>query len=223
MPFDVQQFLDVFGGYNAEVFPAQVVLLVAALLALRLAANGDSSSSKAASSILVLLWLWAGVVYHWIFFSAINTAAIAFGSLFVLQALVFFYAGVVRNEMSFSGQSGLTSAIGTSFVIYAVIVYPLIGMASGHAYPYAPTFGVPCPTTIFTLGLLLRSGRRVPLYVLPIPLAWSLIGGSAAYLLGMWEDLGLLVAGFIGAWLLVSDHFSREPRDRSASMVLKEN
>ncbi|WP_414541485.1 DUF6064 family protein [Nostoc sp. CCY0012] len=30
-------------------------------------------------------------------------------------------------------------------------MYPLIGYALGRIFPTSPTFGVPCPTTIFTV------------------------------------------------------------------------
>lgn len=223
MPFDSAQFLEVFARYNAAVFPAQVVLLVAALVAIRFAARADMASSKVTASILSLLWLWMGVAYHWLFFSQINGAAVLFGGFFVLQSLVFIYAGVIGSELSFHRPSGVTSMIGTTFLIYALIVYPLIGMAAGHSYPYSPTFGLPCPTTIFTFGLLLRSARKVPLYVLAIPLVWTLLGVSAAYSFGIWEDLGLLVAGVVGTWVLVGDRLARAFRTRGGGLTLKEN
>jgi hypothetical protein len=44
-----------------------------------------------------------------------------------------------------------------------MVVYPLLGIRFGHSYPRAPLFGVaPCPTTIFTFGLLLWATRSVP-------------------------------------------------------------
>ena len=64
MQFNAQQFLDVFASYNTAVFPAQIVLLVAGLLALRLAGNGDLTSSRTTTGVLSLLWLWMGYVYQ---------------------------------------------------------------------------------------------------------------------------------------------------------------
>jgi hypothetical protein len=82
--------------------------------------------------------------------------------------------------------------------------YPLLGSAFGHLYPVSPVFGVaPCPTVIFTFGLLLWSTARVPGYVLVIPFLWSLLGFSAAVSLGMREDYGLVVAGLLGTALLL--------------------
>lgn len=51
--------------------------------------------------------------------------------------------------------------------------------------------------------MLLWTNRRVPLYVLAIPLAWTFLGFWAAISLGMIEDLGLLVAGLIGSMLII--------------------
>ncbi len=59
----------------------------------------------------------------------------------------------------------------------------------------------PCPVTIFTFGLLLTSvGVSTWLYL--IPLLWSLIGGSAAFLLGIPQDWVLLVSGVAVALML---------------------
>ena len=63
------------------------------------------------------------------------------------------------------------------------LAYPGAAIVLGLSYPRSPTFGVPCPTAILTAGLLLlvptREARRLGV----IPLAWSAIGGSAAFLL----------------------------------------
>ena len=69
----------------------------------------------------------------------------------------------------------------------------------GHAAVELPIFGVtPCPVTIFTLGLFLLADR-VPKSLLIIPVLWSLIGGSAAFLLDVRQDWALLVSGVVAA------------------------
>ena len=74
-------------------------------------------------------------------------------------------------------------------------VYPHIGMLTGHAWPDMPMFGVtPCPVTIFTFGMLLLA-RGYSRWLLVIPVVWSLIGGSAAFLLGVQQDWLLLASG----------------------------
>jgi hypothetical protein len=78
-------------------------------------------------------------------------------------------------------------------ILYALILYPIVGSLLGHVYPSSPTFGLPCPTTIFTFGMLLWV-RKPPLIVLIIPVLWSIVGFSAALQLGIKEDIGLPMA-----------------------------
>lgn len=221
MPFDTQQFMDVFARYNGSVFPAQIVLLAAGLFALRLAGNGDKASSRISTTILSALWLWMGYVYHWVFFARINDLAIVFGAMFVMQAAILFYAGVIRDDLRFERQAGIRSYIGTVVIVYALLIYPVIGMAAGHSYPYSPTFGVPCPTTIFTFGLLIRSSHRVPFYVLPLMLVWAAVGTSGGFLLGVPEDLGLLVAGVTAVAFVITDRLDR--LHSHTALAVKEN
>lgn len=84
---------------------------------------------------------------------------------------------------------------GKVLVGYALVGYPLIGYLSGHYYPQTPTFGAPCPTTIFTIGVVLwaqpaRAGR-----LLAIPVAWAGIATAAALQLSVPQDYGLTAAG----------------------------
>jgi hypothetical protein len=93
---------------------------------------------------------------------------------------------------------------GLIFIIYATVIYPVVGMLVGHGYPQSPVFGVaPCPTVIFTFGFLLWAPERVPIKVLIPPVLWAAVGTSAAVNLGMFEDLGLLVAGLATTVLVV--------------------
>jgi hypothetical protein len=94
-----------------------------------------------------------------------------------------------------------------------MLVYPLLGTLLGHGYPRSPSFGVaPCPTTIFSFGLLLLTSAKVPRSVLVIPFLWSLLGFTAALLLGVREDSGLLVAGVLSVALLLWRDRTRVPR-----------
>jgi hypothetical protein len=63
---------------------------------------------------------------------------------------------------------------------------------------------VPCPTTIFTIGLLFWVARPLPLRLLVIPLLWAFVGSSAVILLGVVQDVGLLASGLLGLFLLRS-------------------
>jgi len=197
LPFTLEQFLDIFRQYNISVWPIQVVLVILAITATYFSIFKKSYSDKIIVSILAFLWLWIGIVYHLIYFSSINKAAIVFGSLFIIQSLLFFYFGIIKGKLRFQFSLNRYGITGMVLILFALIIYPLLAYWLGHVYPSSPTFGLPCPTTIFTFGILLFSSSRVPVIVIIIPAIWSIIGFSAAVSLGMKEDTWLLIAALI--------------------------
>lgn len=208
VPFTTEQFLEVFESYNRTVWPMQMVLILAGVIAPYLAVR--KQSGRPISVILAFLWLWMGVVYHILNFAGINKAAYVFGVLFIFQAGVFLYYGVFKNSLSFGYRADGYGVTGLVLLIYALVIYPALGYMLGHVYPQSPTFGLPCPTTIFTFGILLWTDKRVPLMVLVIPFLWSIIGFTAALSLGIREDTGLLVAGLLATGLLALRNHRRE-------------
>jgi hypothetical protein len=161
-----------------------------------------SKSDKIISSILAFLWLWMGIVYHLIFFSKINKAAYLFGFVFILQGIIFLYFGVFQNKLCFQFRSARYGLTGIFLVIFALIGYPFLGYFLGHHYPSSPTFGLPCPTTIFSFGILLLTNKKFPILILAIPFLWSIVGFLAAINFGMIEDSGLLISALLSTVLL---------------------
>ena len=201
-PFTAAEFFAVFRAYNLAVWPAQIVLIAGAVAAVGLAQARTRPGRSAAGFLLAAMWLWMGAVYHLMFFASINPAAYVFGALFILQGGLFAHAAW-RGQLTFTRRGGASEAAGWVLVLYALVVYPAIGLLTGRASPDGPTFGAPCPTAIFTLGLLLWADRPVPIRLLLVPLAWSLLGASAAWSFGMLEDVGLTLAGILTALLIV--------------------
>ena len=218
MPFTVNQFFDVFARYNVAVWPAQLFLYALAIFAIYLAIQRKSYLSSGISYILAAFWIWMGLVYHFWYFSTVNRIALIFAASFVLQGILFFIAGCWKPQLDFGPRLNLQGIVGGAFLLYALIIYPALGYWFGHRYPAAPTFGLPCPTTIFTFGILLWTDRRVPLYLLAIPLAWSFIGVWAAISLGVREDYGLLAAGVIASGLTVWRDKNKHRQVRSYSL-----
>jgi hypothetical protein len=203
-PFSLDQFLAVFKNYNEAVFPMQIILFLLSVLIIYLTIKPKMKYDKTISGFLAFLWLWMGIIYHLIFFTSINIAAYVFGSFFILQGVLFLIAGVLQNKISYKFKSDLYGKIGITLILFSLIIYPVIGYLLDHLYPYSPTFGLPCPTTIFTFGILLLNTNRCPLYILIIPFLWSVIGFTAAFNFGIWEDTGLFVAGLLSTSLLLT-------------------
>ena len=204
LPFTAEVFFSVFEQYNRAIWPAQIVAyglgLVVVLLTLRPVPGGN----KVIGALLAAAWAWIGVVYHLMHFAAIDVAAPAFGAVFIVQALLFAWTGAIGGKIAFRFRADVFGWTGLGFVFFAMAVYPLIGWLAGHGWPRAPLFGIaPCPTTIFTMGVLMLTEGRTPLRLVAIPVLWSLIGGTAAWLLEVPEDFALLLVGLGGLGLIL--------------------
>jgi hypothetical protein len=204
IPFTIEQFYGVFRAYNIAVWPAQWFLVFLGLAAVVLALAPRRGSGVAVSAILGALWAWIAVAYHLAFFARISPPAYGFAALSAAGAVVFIWVGVIRRSLAFKWVSDLKSAAGVTLIVFALAVYPAWSTYAGHPYPELPTFGLPCPTTIFTVGLLCFAVPPTPRSPLIVPLLWCLVGTQAAFLFGVWPDLGLIAAGGVGIGLLLS-------------------
>jgi hypothetical protein len=208
LPFSHDAYFALFEQYNRAIWPSQIVAYLLGLTALTLALRpvaraGRAGRGRIVAAILVLAWAWNGAVYQMLFFATINFWADIFGAFFILEALLLLWSGVIRGKLAFRLTYDAFSRIGVAFALFALAIYPLIGWLLGHAWPRAAMFGVaPAPMTIFTIGLLLLVDGRIPLHLAVIPVLWSLIGGTAAWFLGVTEDLALPVAGLGGLSLI---------------------
>jgi hypothetical protein len=207
LPFTADAFFEVFARYNASVWPVVVVLWVAAAGALGAVVRAPGErSSRVASAVLAALWLWGGLVYHAVYFTSINPAAWGFAALFVGEAALLAWYGVIQRRLAFGTAAGLPRGLGIGLMCYA-LAYPALNIFAGHAYPASPTFGVPCPTGIYTVGLLLTAANRPPIAVVCVPVLWAVIGGSAALVLGVTTDYVLLACSV----LLIADTIRKAP------------
>lgn len=217
LPFTVEQFFDAFSAYNQALWPSQIALVGLATVAVGLALRPNRWSSVAISAILAFLWAWLAIAYHLAFFTMINPLAYLFALASLLGAIAFLWHGVLCRRLVFRYPGNTHGVIGLGLIVFALIAYPAWSWYAGHRYPALPTFGLPCPTTLFTIGLsgfLVAPYPRAPLIV---PVLWSFVGGQAAFLLDVPQDLGLLVAGVIGlVWLARSGREMNTPSRESA-------
>jgi hypothetical protein len=156
-------------------------------------ASSRRSHDRWISGLLAVHWAWSAVAYHIAFFTRINPAAWLFAAIFLVQAGLFFWSGVMRGRLTFTRARTAWTPIGWLLVVYALL-YPAINAVEHGRILKIPTFGLPCPTTIFTAGLLLLAAPRSGTLAI-VPIIWSVVGGSAAFLLGVSADYALPVAG----------------------------
>ncbi len=202
LPFTIEDFFGVFRDYNEAVWPVQVVLIAVALVTVLLAVRSSRWSGVVVSAMLAFLWAWMAVAYHMAFFASINSLAYGFAGVCLVGSLVFVWQGVLRRRLQFGWTRGWRAYSGLALVVTALLIYPVWSWYRGHPYPLLPTFGLPCPTTIFTIGLLAFLVPPYPRSPFIIPLLWCLIGVQAAFLLGVAQDITLLVAAAVGVILM---------------------
>ena len=203
LPFTEEVFFSVFGQYNEAIWPAQIVAYALGLAAVLFALSPSPPGNRLISGILTLAWLWTGIAYHGMYFGTVNIAAPGFALAFLLEALLLIWTGLLRDRLTYRLRTNAFGWGGLGLTVYAMAIYPLTAWLAGHSWPKLATFGLaPCPVTIFTVGMLLLIEGRTPLHLMIIPLFWSLIGGSAVWLLHVPEDLALPLAG-VGGFCLV--------------------
>lgn len=214
MPFSVDEFLGVFVRYNEAIWPAQVLAYLAALVAIAQLCWVHPWQAKIVTWILAAMWAINGVGYHWLFFTVVNPAAWLFGVAFGVQAVALAASTYQFPQLWFRVGRDATSALALLLVAFATIAYPIWGWLAGHVYPASPAFGVaPCPTTIFTIGILLLGTWSVVRWLLIIPVLWAGVGGSAALMLNVPQDYGLIAALLIALAVMARRWFnpSRPP------------
>lgn len=97
LPFTRAEFISVFAAYNAGVWPVQVLAHLLGLSIVVVLVRPSPASGRVVGAGLAAMWVWTGIVYHGIHFSAINRAAFAFAALFVLQGALLPHAALIRR------------------------------------------------------------------------------------------------------------------------------
>jgi len=213
VPFTSEQFFNVFAQYNTALWWAAAALWIGAGLAVNAAWHDPSARSRRLTWFLAALWLWNALAYHVAFFAPVNPAAWVFASAFTLQALLFVFLPA-RRDLDYFTARGWRRGTGTVLIVYA-FVYPILNVAVGHEYPGTPTFGVPCPTAILTLGLLLTVRARSARALSIIPALWGFVAGWAALLFNVWADYVLVLAALVTT-LDMLGRLARRARHRPA-------
>jgi hypothetical protein len=207
LPFDRDALLSLLAHYNEAIWPWQVLWLALAFAALGLLhpATRGALKTRGVAAILAGLWAWMGVVFHFVFFSTIQPAAWLFGAVSLLQAAALVWYGVAHDGFAAAAPLARTrwrSVAAWALIGYALLAYPLLGWEQGLRFPAVPTFSVPGPTTIYTVGLMLLAGPSVPRVLFIVPVLWALVGSMAAMTLGLTQDLVLWLAGIAAVWAI---------------------
>lgn len=211
--FAPRTYYRLFELHNAALWPLQWVLGVLGAAVTGLLAFGwqqrqwQRAVAPLALGLLAVCWISVGVLFHWQRYAAINWAADAFGTAFLVQAALLALTAAVcasgTPPPAGDGSKRLRTrrAIGLMVAVHALVLHPMLAPLGGRGWAQAEWFGVaPDPTVLATLGLLLMlpacgngtAARWLPRLCWPVPLAWCAI--SAATLTAMDSPLAWLMA-----------------------------
>jgi len=204
----IDDFFNTLQSYNEAFWPMIIITFLLGAVVTYLAAGKHRSSGKAISAIMSVLWIWSGLVFFIIYFGPMDAEFLGLvlpgvwyvgGVLFLIQGVLFLLLGVAKPSLSFKVGEDWRSAVGAVIVTYAMVIYPVIGFLTGYEFPRYPVFGIaPCPLTIFTLGLLQWSDRKLPIAITVIPFIWGLMGIMPVLALNVWADVGEILSAVIG-------------------------
>jgi hypothetical protein len=201
--FSLEEFLLVLESYNLFIWPLQIIAYVLIVLVIFFSLSPTQYSAKIVSAILSFFWLFTGIIFCFIYWAPSHIFGYIFGIICTIQGLLFLYS-IRRSDITIGSSDKTYKLIGILFVLYAIIGYQIFGYYLGHIYPKFFAAGlVPCPTTIFTLGIFLIINKSIPIKYFVIPLMISLGGFLAAYN-GIYEDIGLVITGILVTILIIN-------------------
>lgn len=202
-PFLFDEFLAMLELFNTNLWPVHVIMYALAFVAIFFAIRKTHNSGLVITVILGFFWIWVGIVFNLLYFSKLYSMAYLFLGLFILEGIILAIQGLFRHRLTFRVRADIFGFTGGVLIIYALAGYPLIGYATGRGLEHLLYAGMmPCPTTIFTLGMLLWTEKPIPKLVPVIPVVYAL-SGFVPVSLGVVEDIGLIVAGIVTAIMLL--------------------
>ena len=192
-------------SHNTELWPAQIVVVLAAVLLVATACRGTAPAGRRVALGLAAAWAFVAWRFHWHHYATINWAAIYFGAAFGLQALLLAGAALrdgLRYELR---PPAVRRYTGLALVVVALVAQPLSALMLGRPVAQLETAGLfPDPTALFTLGLLLVAGRA-HWSPFPVPLLWCMVSATTLWTMSAADAplplLGALLAAAAAVFL----------------------
>lgn len=184
--FSPSAYLRMIELFNADLWPAQILLL---LLYLLLGQRMGAQASAFAYATLGVIWIFVGYVFFLHRYAEILWAAPYVGWGFVLQGLLMLAVGGLRAAglRSAGYQEEDTASLDAIFLVVPGL-YLIFHWAVGRSPEALELAGLlPDPTVVLSLFVFLWS--RAPWWLFPIPIVWTLVSTLTQFALeldGYW-------------------------------------
>lgn len=200
--FGPQVFLRLFVRINQDLWPWQVLAVIAAIGIPVLLLRQGRNARRLAVGLIAVAWAVSGYGFLVGYFGPINWPAVWFGWAFVAQ-------GVLLAAAMFSGgvrEAALPSGRFVALWLIVVCGLPLLAVAESGQWQAVALFGI-APGTTAAAGALIVALITGPwrwLY-LPVLVLWSLFSAAILWVLQAWWLLVTPVATLLlvgaGFWL----------------------
>lgn len=149
-------------NYHRDVWPAQIVGLIAGFAAYGLTLSQRCSAARVQALLLAAAFWWVGWAFFWQRYAVINWAARYVAFAFWAQAALLVVLALLRAQRAME-ESSAVQKIGWCLALVGLAIYPLGSAWSGKTWSQIEVFGVsPEPTALVGLGLLLARAVQPP-------------------------------------------------------------
>ncbi len=205
----LENLLAQIGQYNQALFPFSILVpsalaLMAIVLVIFSFARRDARSNALMKLFLALLYMIAGLetLYH-VFLAEVIVGYIVGAVIMWVFSLLFVW-DVFHKQTAFRLSSRTDLRIlSLLLMIYGIFVYPLVEWVLGFTWPEMVFFGAECPSTIFTIGLLIGSIPRVNKVIYTVLSAGAVISGGIFSMLGATFDIPYFASGICALIMLI--------------------
>ena len=196
--FDARVYWRLFALENAAVWPAQPVVLAAAVLLILWLLRGRQPSGRWLGPVLGAAWLWCGWHFVALRYGSVNWAAPTIAWGFYAEAGLLAALGL-SGRLVFRRQ-GAGAWAGLGLLAVAVLVWPLFAALDGRPWGEAEVVALaPDPTAAATLGLLACAERsRWTALLCAAPVLWLALSALTLVALGAWQGWATLAALLAG-------------------------
>lgn len=209
--------------YNSSTWIYQIgIILMGIILSYLLIRKPRKWTKWAMKSYFLFLYTWIAVVYYGIYCEArsYNGVMSIFWGIMVLIWIWDMVTGYTTFERVHKYEKL------SYFLMVMPLLYPLISIARGMAFPSITSPVMPCSVVTFTIGLLLLHARKVNIFLVLFLCHWSLIGLSKTYFFNIPEDFLLASASipalylFFREYFLVNIHEDTKPKAKYINAML---
>ncbi len=196
-------FWNTIAAYNASTWPAQILLmLVAIVLTLLLYLRPTHGVRVAMKIFMAVLNFWIAGVYYVVYCRPrehFDMLAI----FWAIMGCIWIYDVVTKHaSLERTGHHARFALL-----LFAMpFLYPLCSLALGREFPMMVSPVMPCSVAVFTIALMLAFSERVNVVLAMFLCHWALVGLSKVYFFGLPEDFLLAFSVVPALYILFKEY-----------------